>query len=98
MTWNHRVIKSWDTDGHVSYGVHEVYYDGDKITGWTDDEAEKLISESLRGCLWQWAAIGRALSRPVLRVVGDKLEEIEEGESLPEDLLRTLTQIIGTEF
>lgn len=35
MTWNYRVISHvWD-DGSVSYGIHEVYYDGKNPHSWT---------------------------------------------------------------
>lgn len=38
MYWNHRVMRTVDDQGDVTYGIHEVYYNAkDEPEGWTQD-------------------------------------------------------------
>lgn len=37
FTWNYRRAKMIDEDGEVYYGIVEVYYDGGRMIGWTDE-------------------------------------------------------------
>jgi len=47
MSWNHRVMES-ETDGEVLFTIHEVYYKGEKVVGWTEGgviPSEETIEE-----------------------------------------------------
>lgn len=77
MSWNYRILSEVVGD-HTEYRVAEVYYDDDgnpkywslpdfnPLSGW--DELEELL-----GTIGQ---VQEALSKPVLRVFGDHLEEV----------------------
>ena len=49
--WNHRVMMTvtpiFHMDDSITYGIHEVYYRGDKVIGWTDTPVE-IVEESLK--------------------------------------------------
>lgn len=55
--WNYRVmmtktpqkydLESMDLNNYISYGIHETYYRGDKVIGWTDNPVE-IQEESLK--------------------------------------------------
>jgi len=66
MNWNHRIIAN-EVGGETSYNIHEVYYDGNQPTSWT----EKPISpygDSLQEIRGDYDLMRRAFFRPVLRV------------------------------
>jgi hypothetical protein len=49
--WDHRVMMTVTPRVHmddaITYGIHEVYYRGDKVISWTDTPVE-IIEESLK--------------------------------------------------
>ena len=79
MSWDHRVIKR-TVDGTTSYQLHEVYYDGDEISGWTEDPVAAM-GESAGDLKSTLKLQQNALDKPFLVEVGagdaERLEEID---------------------
>ena len=89
MTWNYRVIRAED-EGGPCYALHEVIYSDDGgIQGWTADPVH-VISETARGMFWVLSVMTEALGKPVLKIVGDKLEEIEPAQEFSDSLKAVL--------
>lgn len=89
MTWNYRVIRTED-DGGPCYAIHEVIYgDSGNIEGWTADPVH-VLSETARGLFWVLSVMTEALGKPVLKIVGDKLEEIEPAQEFSDSLKAVL--------
>ena len=85
MPWNHRVIRTEDAGGPC-YAIHEVVYgdDGD-IQGWTEEPVAAL-SETFRGLFWVLSVMTEALGKPALKIVGDKLEPVEDAMEFSDSL------------
>ena len=64
--WNHRIMAHRDADGHLWFDVREVYYDEDRIEGWTIDAIAAVgdTADEVAACLAQMLA---ARKRPVLQ-------------------------------
>lgn len=94
MGWNHRVIRSEDEDGDVTYAIHECHYGkkGSSIpTMWTE-EATDVSSETRVGLFWVLAKMTEAVAQPVLEVKDDKLVEVEPVRELTDDLKKAVEQ------
>lgn len=77
MTWNHRIIRQKAPEGEYFYQIHEVHYDKDMYpTVWSTDSAS-VSGDSVNDVLWSYNKIKKAFNKPVLEVVGGKLEEVE---------------------
>jgi hypothetical protein len=70
--WNYRVMLHPDLAGDEVYSaIHEVYYDGDKVTGWTQTPATPG-GEDVR---WVLERMAEALDKPVLNFkTGEEIE------------------------
>ncbi len=75
MTWNYRIIRSIDPDGEVSFGIHEVYYAWEKVSGWTSEPVSPCgeTAEELAE-IWSRALL-EAIQLPVL-----EMEELLAGK------------------
>lgn len=75
-TWNHRVVHN-DTDPRYEwYSIHEVYYAGDRIIGYTEDPVG-VVGDNIDQLFSELNRMKDALSRPVLRLT-ELLTSIEE--------------------
>jgi len=82
--WNHRVMMTvtprldhyqLDTrvDDYISYGIHEVYYRGDKVISWTDTPVE-IVEESLKDLKATLKNMLEACKLPVLdSITGEEI-------------------------
>lgn len=63
VSWNFRVIHF---DGEENcFGICEVFYDDEKITGWSD--AVEVVGDDVEELRWTLDKMREALSRPVLK-------------------------------
>lgn len=74
--WNYRILAEVVRD-HTEYYVTEVYYRGDEPVSWVDREGINVLGgwddlDDLKGTIRQ---VQEAVTKPVLRVMGDRLEE-----------------------
>ena len=83
MHWNYRILSEVVGD-HTEYFVSEVYYDRDgKIKMWSDREINVLSEwDNLADLEGTIGLVQKALEKPVLRVMGDHLEEWGQAHSL----------------
>lgn len=69
MTWNYRVIKTKqiiDKIEHITYAIHEVYYDENgQVESWTENPVY-LASESVNELKQDLLYIKKAFALPVL--------------------------------
>lgn len=77
ITWNYRVLKTVVSEDEVYYSIHEVYYQGDKIHSYSEYPIEPL-GDTLAELLIDIDNIKKALDKPVLQEVNDKLVELAE--------------------
>ena len=86
-TWEYRIIRH---EGPFSiipgepewwYGIHEVYYDegSQHPTSWTQNPVV-VISNDLSGMQWILQRMLEALAKPTLKIVDNKLVEVQEGK------------------
>jgi hypothetical protein len=76
--WNHRVIRhDEDESGEVWFAIHEVFYRDNKPVMWTEDGI-RLVGESPEDLVETINRIQESLKKPILKIVGDKLEEIDK--------------------
>ena len=75
--WNYRVIRVEEVDGSSYYQIHECYYgDDDKIPhSWTKDPI-RVGGESVDDLAWDLDEMKKALSKPALEEVDNKLREV----------------------
>ena len=66
MTWNYRVIKTIDSTGGLSYGVHEVYYDENRMPRAYTEQPVPLYADTLPELISDLERMRAALSAPVL--------------------------------
>lgn len=67
--WNYRVLK------HENYyAIHEVYYDGEKPTSWSE-EPDCISNENIADIWDILKKMETAFYKPVLIIEGDKLRE-----------------------
>jgi len=80
-TWNHRVIRtpSGSEDDPWYYAIHEVHYDGERITSWTQNPVHVGASEGIDGLSWVLDKMRECLSKPILEVCedGNTLREVK---------------------
>lgn len=62
MSWNYRVMKHTSDDASW-YGLHEVFYDGDKVS-YTANPA--FVSDSLEELKDVYEMIGESFKKPIL--------------------------------
>jgi len=74
VTWNYRIIRTEDR-GETWYAVHEVFYNVQGADLWTENPV-RVIGETTDDIYSTLARMMKALSRPVLEVVDDKLQEV----------------------
>ena len=74
--WNHRVLLN-SQNGESWYEIHEVHYEDGKPTSWTAFGVPPYgqTKECITFCM---QSMTRAMMEPVLKIVGDRLEETEE--------------------
>jgi hypothetical protein len=90
MTWNHRVIRTEDAAGPF-YAIHEVIYGDDEVViGWTEEPVH-VGAETARGLFWVLSVMTEALGKPVLQIVGDRLEDVEPAQELS-DMLKAVLE------
>lgn len=72
-TWNHRVIRtsSGFDDEPWYYAIHEVHYEGDQVTFWTQNPVHVGADEGLGGLIWVLDKMRECLSKPVLEIDED---------------------------
>jgi len=84
MTWNYRIIKKTFADNDAAqYEIHEVYYEGNSISGWTQNSVNPSgasvaeLREDIRYFL-------QAFKRPVLeeKIIDEKDVLIENDDCL----------------
>jgi hypothetical protein len=76
MTWNYRIIKKTFADNDSSqYEIHEVYYEGKSISGWTENSV-KPSAESVAELREDIRYFLQAFKHPVLE------EKIIDGKEL----------------
>lgn len=76
MTWNYRIIKKTFADNDsTQYEIHEVYYEGNSISGWTANSV-KPSGESIAELREDISYFLQAFKRPVLE------EQIIDGKEL----------------
>lgn len=63
--WNYRVMRKKSKNGEVRYAIHETYYDGGKVTGWTRD-AIGPRGDTLAELKNDYKFMASALKKPVL--------------------------------
>ena len=63
--WNHRIMRTKHMNNYMTYGVHEVYYRGDKVISWTDTPID-IAEESLKDLK---LTLKEACKLPVLDVI-----------------------------
>jgi len=69
--WNHRVMRTKHVDDYMTYGIHEVYYRGDKVIGWTDTPVD-IAEESLKDLK---STLKEACKLPVLdSITGEEVQ------------------------
>jgi hypothetical protein len=70
--WDHRVMMTVTPRVHmddaITYGIHEVYYRGDKVISWTDTPVE-IVEESLKDLKTTLKNMLEACKLPVLDVI-----------------------------
>ncbi|MEZ5330231.1 MAG: hypothetical protein R3F19_34725, partial [Verrucomicrobiales bacterium] len=66
MTWNHRIVAE-EVDGETTFRIHEVFYDGDQPTLWTED-AVIPCGDSLQAIRHEYEMMRLAFFRPALHV------------------------------
>jgi hypothetical protein len=70
--WDHRVMMTVTPRVHmddaITYGIHEVYYRGDKVISWTDTPVE-IVEESLKDLKKTLKYMLEACKLPVLDVI-----------------------------
>jgi hypothetical protein len=76
--WDHRVMMTVTSRVHmddaITYGIHEVYYRGDKVISWTDTPVE-IVEESLKDLKTTLKNMLEACKLPVLDVItGEELK------------------------
>ena len=76
--WNHRVIRTITPQTHmddcITYGIHEVYYRGDKVISWTDTPIE-IVEESLKDLKTTLKNMLEACKLPVLdSITGEEIK------------------------
>ena len=84
MTWNYRIIKKTFSDNDCEqYEIHEVYYEGNSISGWTESSVNPSgasvaeLREDIRYFL-------QAFKRPILeeKIIDGKEVLIEDDDDL----------------
>jgi hypothetical protein len=73
--WNHRIIRC-EHDGAQFFRVHEVYYDGDVPTSWTENPVSP-IGETLAELADEIGRFANACLYPVLEVKDGVLVKVE---------------------
>ena len=76
--WNYRIMRQTHPDGSITYAIHEVYYNEDTISGWTDNPVAPIHSsdptldmditeqEMLRCLKDQFDLMSEAFTKPTL--------------------------------
>lgn len=74
MNWNYRLMRVI-TETEETYSIHEVYYDGDKISSWTESPSFPL-GESLEEFVIDFGHYKAAIDKPIITVTrkGDEYE------------------------
>lgn len=87
--WNYRVMRHDPAEG-PAYAIHEVYYDGGKVDGWSENENGSPTGETLEEMVRDLAWIITALSKPVLDYATGL--ELEPAALLADDLTKMLAE------
>ena len=66
--WNHRLMRTKHVNDYMTYGIHEVYYRGNKVISWTDTPVE-IVEESLKDLKTTLKNMLEACKLPVLDVI-----------------------------
>ena len=77
MSWNYRVIRSWEANGELCYAIHECLYEGgDRLPhSWTASAAS-VSGETHAELLTTLQQMHRAMLEPVLEQRDERLVEI----------------------
>ena len=78
MSWNYRVIRSWEANGELYYAIHECLYEGgDRLPhSWTASAAS-VSGETHAELLTTLQQMHRAVLEPVLEQCDERLVEID---------------------
>ncbi len=77
--WNYRVLKLKDGLNRPLYEVYEVYYDDDdQPRAWAESH-NVLVGDTLDELKETYEYMVTAFQQPILKVVDDKLVEVDEG-------------------
>ena len=68
MHWHHRVIRRKNQDGEDTFGLHEVFFEGGAVLGWSADPLAPK-GESLEDLQLALRRFYRATEKPVLQEV-----------------------------
>ena len=80
MTWNHRVIRNREDNGEYYFAFHECFYNqpSDSVPcSWTENPIH-VGAESVDGLKRVLERMSAALAKPVLRIDGNKLVEVND--------------------
>lgn len=92
MTWNHRVIRTYDErTGETTYEICECHYKNkdDAIpNSWSDPVT--VAAETRTGLLWVLSVMTESLAKPVLERQGGKLIEVEPTQEFADDLWKVI--------
>jgi hypothetical protein len=64
MTWDHRVVRKIH-HGEQSLGIHEVFYDEDAGTSWTEDPVE-VVGDSIEDLRETLERMLSCLEQPII--------------------------------
>lgn len=88
--WNYRVMRHERPDD-VFYAIHEVYYTGGVVDGWTEEPCGSPFGETMGEMVRDLAWIMTALAKPVLD--SETGLEIEPSALLADDLQKMINDI-----
>lgn len=80
MTWDERVVRTVHPNGEVTFSIHEAFYDNrkDLIPGSITLEPVNPYGETMEELKLTLERYMRALSKPILELVDDKVVEAED--------------------
>jgi len=67
--WDYRIVKR-AYDGYDTYGIHEVYYEGNNVV-LVSSESVPLIDNTLEGLKKEFELYQKAFEKPILNYDGD---------------------------
>lgn len=76
MTWEYRLLVLHNTTGDPYLAIHSVYYEeGETMpTSWSE-KAQHVVADTIEEMRADLECMLKALDKPVLTVVNDRLEE-----------------------